>query len=401
MRQVANSSSPANLQSGIRIAPVDGVLLGRRDVAESRSTFPGTHQGNRGSEEDDAHDDSSCIASGDPGQTFSDFPVTATALQPCFGGGLSDAFIGKVDATGALFYASYLGGEGDDVGLAVATGSIVITGETNSEAFPVLNAIQPTFGGGTDAYVAKFTDPTATTPPTLLFSTYLGGSDDEFASGVAVNSVGQIYIAGTTFSTDFPTVNTTATPSGGIEVTTTEGTFTVGEVWIATLSAVTSPTQTPALLYSAPTDSPLLADTISVSVTPVNGDAVVLGGGAGTTITVPIEVVLDVKPTIQPKARGKIPVVILTTSHFDARDLDLATVTFGRTGHETPPAKCAKPADHNGDGRSDVMCEFENAPAGFQLGDTTALLKGALRSAPAHAVTLTGPIRTAPVKAGK
>lgn len=339
-----------------------------------------------------------CISGGAP---FSDFPVTVTAVQPCFGGGLSDAFVATLDATGALFYGSYLGGEGDDVGLAVATGSIVVTGETNSEAFPVFNAIQTTFGGGTDAYVAKFTDPTATTPPTVLFSTYLGGSDAEFASGVAVNAAGQIYVAGTTFSTDFPTVNTTQTPSGGIEVTTTEGVFTVGEVWIATLSAITSPTQTSALLYSAPTTSPLLADTISVSVTSVNGGAVVLGGGAGTTITVPIEIALDVKPTIQPKAKGRIPVVILSTSTFDARDLDLTTVTFGRTGEETRPVKCAKPTDHNGDGRPDVMCDFDNPPAGFQLGDSAALLKGALRSNPGVPLTLSGPIRTAPVAAGK
>lgn len=97
----------------------------------------------------------------------------------------------------------------------------------------------------------------------------------------------------------------------------------------------------------------------------------------------------------------RVPVTILSNANFDVRDLDLATVTFGRTGTEAPVAKCFKFQDANKDGRPDLRCDFQNLTSGFQVGDTGALLKGSLLSDPDVTVTLSGPIRTAPVKGGK
>lgn len=92
---------------------------------------------------------------------------------------------------------------------------------------------------------------------------------------------------------------------------------------------------------------------------------------------------------------------ILSNANFDVRDLDLTTVTFGRTGTEAPVAKCFKFQDANKDGRPDLRCNFQNLTSGFQVGDTGALLKGSLLSDSDVTVTLSGPIRTAPVKGGK
>ncbi len=113
-----------------------------------------------------------------------DFP-TASPRQPASGGG-TDAFVTKLNATGsALLYSTYLGGNGADNGRAIAvdaTGAYV-TGDTTSPNFPTASPVQATGGGGTDAFVAKL-DPTGAT---LLYSTYLGGSGTDVGRGIAVD----------------------------------------------------------------------------------------------------------------------------------------------------------------------------------------------------------------------
>ncbi len=100
-------------------------------------------------------------------------------------------------------YATYLGGtEGEDAfGLAVnGAGEAYVAGFTVSSDFPTGN---PTQGDapGFDGYVAKLrTDGRA-----LVYSTYLGGSDADFARALALDSAGNAYVAGETFSTNFPT----------------------------------------------------------------------------------------------------------------------------------------------------------------------------------------------------
>ena len=142
------------------------------------------------------------------GDTLStDFP-TANALQPNSGGGY-DAFVTKINISGsALLYSTYLGGSGDDGGpgaiAADSTGNAYVTGMTTSTDFPIVNAIQPTnHGGYHDAFVTKIN----TSGSTLLYSTYLGGSGDDSAPGIAVDSSGNAYVAGGTTSTDFPVAN--------------------------------------------------------------------------------------------------------------------------------------------------------------------------------------------------
>ncbi len=135
------------------------------------------------------------------------FPTTAGAFQTTFGGGFSDAFVSKLNSTGsALVYSTYLGGSDGDQASAIAvdlSGNAYVTGGTLSKDFPTTaGALQTTFGGGiNDAFVSKLD----TSGSALLYSTYLGGSQSDGATGIAVDSSGSAYVTGTTCSTNFPT----------------------------------------------------------------------------------------------------------------------------------------------------------------------------------------------------
>src|SRR5439155_13070849 len=119
--------------------------------------------------------------------------------------GVADAFVAKLTADGTAFvYATYLGGRDDDGGTGIAVdaaGAADVTGGTSSSDFPPAPPPQPTYGGGvSDAFVAKLTaDGTS-----LLYATYLGGSDRDGSAGITVDTTGAVYVTGTTTSPDFP-----------------------------------------------------------------------------------------------------------------------------------------------------------------------------------------------------
>jgi hypothetical protein len=139
------------------------------------------------------------------GSTWGSFPLV-NAVQPSFGGGRSDGFVLKLSPGGsALVYSTYLGGSGDSdasLGVAVDTaGNAYVCGSTSSGDFPTKNAAQPHYGAGSDAYITKL-NPSGTA---LLYSTYLGGTNSEMASSIAVDAEGNAYVGGSTQSADFPT----------------------------------------------------------------------------------------------------------------------------------------------------------------------------------------------------
>jgi hypothetical protein len=133
----------------------------------------------------------------------SNFPRLA-AQQPLMGGSQT-AFVLTLNASGnALIFSTYLGGTTWEAATSVAvdsSGSTFVAGDTQSSNFPLQLAPQPAFGGATDAFVAKLT-----AQGTLVFSTYLGGSGIDHAGGIAVDTNGGIYVAGGTYSTNFPIV---------------------------------------------------------------------------------------------------------------------------------------------------------------------------------------------------
>ncbi len=115
-----------------------------------------------------------------------------------------DAFVMKLDPSGTrIVYSTYLGGSGADLGQGIAVDSLgraYVTGLTSSFDFPLAKALQPHPGGYLDASLSAL-DPSGSQ---LLWSTYLGGADDDRPSSVALDPAGNVHLAGWTLSTDFP-----------------------------------------------------------------------------------------------------------------------------------------------------------------------------------------------------
>jgi RHS repeat-associated protein len=143
----------------------------------------------------------------------SDFPTTTNAYSRTFSG-RSDAFVSElstaISGTAGLLYSTFLGGSGDAYvyGIAVdAAGKAYVTGYTGSSDFPTTtNAYSRTLSGSLDAFVSELSTAISGTAG-LLYSTFLGGSDDDFGYGIAVDAAGNAYVTGETYSTNFPTVN--------------------------------------------------------------------------------------------------------------------------------------------------------------------------------------------------
>ena len=155
------------------------------------------------------------------GWTYStDFPLTPGAIDSACtssSGQCRDAFLLRLDWNGsALVFSTYLGGTQVEYGLSVALGpggDIFAMGTTASADFPTtIGALQPANAGGTDAWVARL-DGFGTR---LVYSTYLGGSNEEFphshfvelAGAIAIDRSGVAYVTGVTFSSDFPMTQT-------------------------------------------------------------------------------------------------------------------------------------------------------------------------------------------------
>jgi hypothetical protein len=137
-----------------------------------------------------------------------DFPVL-NASQLNYGGGSQDAFVAKLNPTGsALTYSTYFGGTGNDSGLSIAVdsaGSAYTTGSTDSAEFSTL--------GNTNAFVAKLN----AAGNERAYLAILGGGGDETGFDVAVDAAGSAYVVGTTDSTNFTTANAYQPVFGGAQ----------------------------------------------------------------------------------------------------------------------------------------------------------------------------------------
>jgi uncharacterized repeat protein (TIGR01451 family) len=134
------------------------------------------------------------------------FPATPGAYDATQNN--TDAFVVKLNAQGnALLYATYLGGTGSEEGFGIAVdaaGDIYVAGTTSSNNFPVVNALQTTFGGSRDAFAVKLR-PAGAGASDLLYSTYLGGAGDEEANAVTADASGNLYLTGYATSANYPT----------------------------------------------------------------------------------------------------------------------------------------------------------------------------------------------------
>ncbi|HEX5410771.1 MAG TPA: SBBP repeat-containing protein [Terriglobia bacterium] len=209
----ANFPTSTGSQSGNLAGPGDAfvVKLNPAGSTSSSSSTPqrvySTFLGGNGTDSGNAI---AVDAGGDAfvtGSTDStNFTTTSGVFQTANAGG-GDAFVTEVNSTGAgLVYSSYLGGSGADAGQGIAIDSsknAYVTGSTQSANFPTVNPEQKLNAGSSDAFITKVNfDGSA-----LVYSTYVGGSKADVGQSIKVDTSGNAYIAGYTFSSDFPLAN--------------------------------------------------------------------------------------------------------------------------------------------------------------------------------------------------
>lgn len=169
-----------------------------------------------------------------------DFPGTAGGAQPSFGGGDIDAFVARLNATlTMLIQATYLGGGGEEhfsvVAIHPTTGEVFVAGLLGCAHFSCTNfpgtggGAQPAPGGIGDSFVARLN----ATLTTLSQATYLGGSDgSDYVFALAIHpTTGEVFVAGTTASTDFPGT------AGGAQPATAGGEEPFVDAFVARLNA--------------------------------------------------------------------------------------------------------------------------------------------------------------------
>jgi hypothetical protein len=175
----------------------------------------------------------------------STFPTTVGAFQTVFGG-VQDAFVSKLNATGStLAYSTYLGGSALDLAIGIkvdALGSAYIAGNTSSANFPSTpGAYQTTCASScstADAFVTKL----APDGSKLVYSTFLGGTASDDGTAIALDSADNAYVTGFTCSTNFPITSGAAqSVYGGVKVCSNLG----GDAFVSKINAAGS-----ALLYS-------------------------------------------------------------------------------------------------------------------------------------------------------
>jgi hypothetical protein len=148
------------------------------------------------------------------GVTFStNFPTKKPIIKNY--AGRRDAFVTKINPAGnALVYSTYLCGSRDDLSYDLAVdsgGSVYVTGYTDSKDFPVKKALFKNNQGGNDVFITKISPE----GKEIVFSTYIGGSYDDVGLGIRVDSKGAVYVGGSTYSNNFPTKNAVYTAYSG------------------------------------------------------------------------------------------------------------------------------------------------------------------------------------------
>lgn len=154
------------------------------------------------------------------GLASSSFATTAGALQTT--SATSNSFIIKLNAAGsAPMYSTFLGGtSGADQANAIAldaAGNAYVAGRAVSFNFPTVNAFQSARAGNNNAFVAKLN----ATGSALVYSTYLGGTQNDYATAIAVDAIGSAYVTGDTTSFDFPVLNGFQLVKGGVNISGT------------------------------------------------------------------------------------------------------------------------------------------------------------------------------------
>lgn len=214
----------------------------------------------------------------------SNFPVTTNAFQTALNSPNGNAFVARIDTTqsgtNSLVYSTYLGGSssssasqvgsggfGGDVGYSIAVDAnenAYITGSASSTDFPITSAsAYQTTGNSSNSVFLTRLDTTQSGASSLIYSTFLGGSGSsgDIGTGVTLDANGSTYIAGSAFSSDFPT---TEGPSNSV----------LGKAFVAKFN--TSLSGSSSLLYSTLVGGSVLENQFALAIDP-DGDAFICG----------------------------------------------------------------------------------------------------------------------------
>jgi Beta-propeller repeat len=189
-----------------------GFALGAYDPSRPLVIDPGlvysTYLGSSGFDEVDG------VALGDDGSAYvvglaggADFPTTAGAYDPSLNDS-PDAFVTKLDASGALVYSTFIGGSSTDSAASVvldASRNPVVAGSTNSNDFPTTADALDDAIGGTESFSDVFVARLSADGSQLVYSTYLGGPSADVARDIALDGAGSAYVVGLTRDGGFPT----------------------------------------------------------------------------------------------------------------------------------------------------------------------------------------------------
>ena len=136
-----------------------------------------------------------------------DFPTSSSAYDGSYNGGAFDVFVARLSLDlDSLYAATFLGGSSSDRGNGVDVnfaGQVAVVGQTFSSDFPLANPYDGNLTGSADAFVSLLSG----NLDNLVASTYLGGSDVDWAHDVAVGQGDTVFLCGATYSNDFPTTS--------------------------------------------------------------------------------------------------------------------------------------------------------------------------------------------------
>ncbi len=297
------------------------------------------------------------------GYTGEGFPTNSGAFQTAYGGN-TDVFVVKLNPAGDgasdLIYSTYLGGNGDDQGNAIAVdglGDAYVTGFTNSTDFPTTSgAFQTSFQtsagdihGNTNAFMTEL-NPSGSF---LIYSSYLGGSGDvyggDLANGIALDGLGNVYVTGETESSDFPTTNGAfQTSNGGASVDGFVTKFDVSDFYTPTPWPTGVPTytftSTPTLAFTptpTSTPTPTMTNTPTytsgvLTFTPTNTPTSTATNTSTKTTTPTITLTPTITPTDTPPPSPDPTWTVTTSPTFTPTNTSINTSTRTMTPTTTP-----------------------------------------------------------------
>ena len=314
------------------------------------------------------------------GSTLSPNLPVVNAFQSTLNGS-SDAFVAKLNPTGTAFtYLTYLGGISFDSGRAIAVrnGSAYVVGETSSSDFPLANPFKSTLApSDLDAYVTKFNS----SGSALEFSTFLGGSSFDQATGVAVDSGGNVYVTGVTFSFDFPTLNAPQpTPGGSSDSFVTKLNSTGNALVYSTFLGGFASDQGNGIAVDASGDAYIIGNTSSPDFPTVNALQPTLNGSDAfvSKIGRSMELALSMTDSPDPVALGSNLTYNLTVTNNG--ELPATGVTLTDTLPAGATLVSATPGQGSCTGGSTVVCNLGTLNAGANTTVTIVIMPPAVRT---------------------